>query len=163
MDPAPLTVTNHSTGSQDCIDGCRFALVFPIVVAHFARFPGPPWSWCMSSDRLMVLKEGDPQRISQDPKQAIFVGFKGSIGLCQNHDFLIWRYLHGLGKSKHSRLQAVRLLEQVCRICSHYTSGEQSHFPSPRPGFLLGMHRFKPPTNRGCDYVAAVQFKSIGY
>ena len=22
----------------DCIDGCRFALVFPIVVAHFARF-----------------------------------------------------------------------------------------------------------------------------
>ena len=21
----------------DCIDGCRFALVFPIVVAHFAR------------------------------------------------------------------------------------------------------------------------------
>eukprot|EP00429_Kryptoperidinium_foliaceum_P053985 CAMPEP_0176086002 /NCGR_PEP_ID=MMETSP0120_2-20121206/43048_1 /TAXON_ID=160619 /ORGANISM="Kryptoperidinium foliaceum, Strain CCMP 1326" /LENGTH=57 /DNA_ID=CAMNT_0017419829 /DNA_START=75 /DNA_END=244 /DNA_ORIENTATION=- len=22
----------------DCIDGCRFALVMPIVVAHFARF-----------------------------------------------------------------------------------------------------------------------------
>mmetsp|Transcript_30836 Transcript_30836/g.63538 ORF Transcript_30836/g.63538 Transcript_30836/m.63538 type:complete len:144 (-) Transcript_30836:878-1309(-) len=22
----------------DCLDGCRFALVFPIVIAHFARF-----------------------------------------------------------------------------------------------------------------------------
>ena len=26
----------------DCIDGCRFALVFPIVIAHFARFAGVP-------------------------------------------------------------------------------------------------------------------------
>ena len=31
----------------DCIDGCRFALVFPIVVAHFARF---------STNNLTALK-----------------------------------------------------------------------------------------------------------
>ena len=40
-----ISVFNHylcvfllSTKAKDCIDGCRFALVFPIVVAHFARF-----------------------------------------------------------------------------------------------------------------------------
>lgn len=41
--PAPTNgpvakVKGPSRPRIDCIDGCRFALVMPIVVAHFARF-----------------------------------------------------------------------------------------------------------------------------
>ena len=41
----------------DCIDGCRFALVFPIVVAHFARFE-PQRCHKLPS----VVKDGQRQR-----------------------------------------------------------------------------------------------------
>ena len=39
--------SNNISRGLDCIDGCRFALVFPIVVAHFARF---------STNNLTALK-----------------------------------------------------------------------------------------------------------
>lgn len=39
----------------DCIDGCRFALVFPIVVAHFARFSTSN----LTALKLLVLQSKD--------------------------------------------------------------------------------------------------------
>ena len=35
-----LSPSEVSKPRIDCIDGCRFALVFPIVIAHFARCTG---------------------------------------------------------------------------------------------------------------------------
>eukprot|EP00440_Ansanella_granifera_P064607 gb/GFBE01070047.1/.p1 GENE.gb/GFBE01070047.1/~~gb/GFBE01070047.1/.p1 ORF type:complete len:446 (+),score=119.90 gb/GFBE01070047.1/:1-1338(+) len=37
-DAKPGTVAKVSKPRIDCVDGCRFALVMPIVIAHFARF-----------------------------------------------------------------------------------------------------------------------------